>query len=528
LVTKWGEIQSTNRGFVDKSDIILITYGDSLVREGECPLETLGEFSARYFKDIISAIHILPMYPFSSDDGFSVVDYKVINEDLGNWENIGALKENFDLMFDAVLNHASVSSQYFMHFLDNTKDFEKFFISADPSLDYHMVTRPRALPLLTEFRTARGTEWIWTTFSSDQADFNYKDPNVLLEILDIVLLYVSKGCRYLRLDAIGLIWKEIGTTCMHLPQTHAIIKLIRNVVELCSDGCIIVTETNVNSADNISYFGNGSDEAGLVYQFPLPPLVLFSFVSGDAAKLSRWAASLDPVGEHTAFLNFLSSHDGIGMRPAEDILSEEEKKLLSDSILWKGGRINYRYDTCGNKIPYEFNINYCDAISAPSDTDSLRAQKTLTAHSILLSLAGVPLIYIHSILGSRNWEAGITESGINRRINREKLNADAVMEELNDKKSLRATVYSGFLKMIAARKSCAAFEPSARQEILSLDAKVFACIRGEKADRVLCIANVSESSILVRDLAGNDLLCGKKYGAVFKIEAYSFLWIKLD
>lgn len=289
-------------------------------------MQALKTFLDREMEETISGVHLLPMFPYTSDDGFSVQDFREIDPELGTWKDIEALGENYDLMFDAVINHVSKSSVYFQEFLKGNEKYRNFFIVADPDEDYSSVTRPRALPLLTAFETADGEKYVWTTFSEDQIDLNYKEPAVLLEILDILLFYASKGARFLRFDAIGFAWKEKGTTCMHLPQTHELIKLMREVLEECAKGCTIITETNVPHKENISYFGDGTDEAGLVYQFPLPPLTLYSYIVGNAEKLTEWAASLEPTNPQTTYFNFLASHDGIGMRPVEDILSEEERR----------------------------------------------------------------------------------------------------------------------------------------------------------------------------------------------------------
>ncbi len=319
-------VEERNKGWVSEKDTMLITYGDSIQREGQAPLATLNDFLKEYVGKTISSVHILPMFPFTSDDGFSVVDYKKINEDFGDWKDISDLGKSYKLMFDAVVNHMSKSSEWFQKFLLGEEPYKDYFVVADQNQDYSKVTRPRALPLLTPFQTNEGEKYVWTTFSEDQVDLNYKCVDLLIEILDVLIMYANEGAKYIRLDAIGFMWKELGTTCMHLEETHEIIKLSREVLECYAPGTILITETNVPHLDNISYFGNGFDEAQMVYQFPLPPLTLFSFITGNAKKLSAWAASLEPLTESTSYFNFLASHDGKGMRPTEGILSQDEKK----------------------------------------------------------------------------------------------------------------------------------------------------------------------------------------------------------
>ena len=297
LIQKWKKDMKVSHPKVGREDVMLITYGDAVKCGSEAPLAVLGSFLKEELFDTVNCVHLLPMFPYTSDDGFSVKDFRKINPDPGSWNEIEMLKKEYGLMFDAVINHVSQSSEYFTEYANGNPDYKDFFIEADPAKDYSLVTRPRALPLITAYDTKMGKKHLWTTFSEDQLDLNYKNPEVLLEILDVLLMYVEKGARFLRFDAIGFAWKELGTTCMHLPQTHTLIKLMRAVLDECAEGIVIITETNVPHKDNISYFGNGHDEAGMIYQFPLPPLTLYSYLSGNAVYLMDWAETLENVSD---------------------------------------------------------------------------------------------------------------------------------------------------------------------------------------------------------------------------------------
>ncbi|PJF38844.1 MAG: hypothetical protein CUN55_16105, partial [Phototrophicales bacterium] len=243
-------------------DVVLITYADTLQQKNVPPLETLYQFSVEHFKGFISAIHLLPFYPASSDDGFSVIDYYMVDPDFGTWEHIQRLGQEFDLMFDAVINHMSAKSDWFRRFLNQEQEYAQAFVTATPQDDLSKVVRPRTSPLLTAFTRPNGeTIHVWTTFSADQVDLNYHDPQTLLRVLDVLLFYVQHGARFLRLDAIAFLWKELHTPCIHLPQTHAIIQLVRAVFDEIAPHVLLITETNVPHDENISYFGNGYNEA---------------------------------------------------------------------------------------------------------------------------------------------------------------------------------------------------------------------------------------------------------------------------
>ncbi|MGG1576238.1 alpha-amylase family glycosyl hydrolase, partial [Fictibacillus sp. NRS-1165] len=346
---------------------------------------------------------LLPFYPYSSDDGFSVIDYKNVNPIAGDWEDVDSLTKVTRLMFDYVCNHISAKSSWFQEYLKGNPEFQDFFIEVEPSIDLSLVTRPRATPVLTKFTLADGTEkHIWTTFSDDQIDLNFSNPNLLVKMIDVLLFYLEQGAEYLRLDAVGFMWKEIGTTCIHHEKTHQIIKLFRDIADEVARGTVIITETNVPHKDNVSYFGNGRDEAHMVYQFPLPPLVLYSIVRENGSALTNWAKQLEPAGEKTTFFNFLASHDGIGLNPIRGIIAEDEILGMVEALKKEGALVNYKKNPDGSESPYEINVTYMDALNKRSDDDTIRLKRFLLAHSILLTLPGVPAVYIQSMLGSRN------------------------------------------------------------------------------------------------------------------------------
>ncbi len=484
--------------WVDETDVVLITYGDSMTDPPRPPLEILDGFLRSRIGDIISNVHILPCYPWSSDDGFSVVDYRAINPALGGWTDIARLAERSGLMLDAVINHTSSRSNWFRGFLAGDPQYRHHFHVCDPVLDYSAVTRPRTLPLLTPVETVQGECHVWTTFSDDQIDLNYANPDVLIEILGLLLFYAGQGARFIRLDAIGFLWKEIGTSCIHLPQTHALIQVMRLVLDAAMPGVILITETNVPHAENISYFGDGTNEAHMVYQFPLPPLTLHAFQSGNAQALTDWAAALDPATDTTAYLNFLSSHDGIGVRPVEGILGPDEVTALANRVEANGGRVSYRNLPDGSRTPYELNITFLDAVTDPEDSDAVRAKKFLAAQTVLLSLAGVPAIYIHSLLGSRNDTAGLEKTGHNRSINRTRLSLAELTADLDDPNSLRSMILEGHRVRLAVRRTRPAFRPSAAQRILTFDTRLFSLLREGHGDRVLALINVSDEDVSLR------------------------------
>jgi sucrose phosphorylase len=531
---------------LEELDAILITYGDQFQSPGKTHLTTLAEFIEEYLQGLISTIHLLPFFPYSSDDGFSVIDYQAVDPQLGDWKEIQALKNCCILMFDAVINHISSQSSWFQDYLKNKSPYRDYFIEVEPGTDLSQVTRPRAKPLLSEFETQSGKKYLWTTFSPDQIDLNFKNPDLLLDILDLLLFYVQQGAEIIRLDAIAFLWKEIGTNCIHLPQTHQVVKLIRAVLDEYAPGVIIITETNVPHLENISYFGKQitsgdkeqalGDEAQMVYQFPLAPLVLHTFQTGSAEKLTRWAASLEIPFESAAFLNFIASHDGIGVRPAEGILTLQEIQGLVDQTLQHGGQVSYKTDPDGTESVYELNITLYDWLNHPGETDSeIGLKRFLASQAIMISLSGVPGIYVHSLFGSPNYLEGLAETGRARTINREKINLSDLNNQLNDPGSRTNRVFNSYSHLLRVRQAHSAFKPLAGQQILDLNERVFSLLRisQEGEEKVLVIINISDESFRI-DLDPSlftspfmeDLITGTEFTSKsIALAPYQVLWL---
>jgi len=475
-------------------DVVLITYGDTIRKDGEPGLQTLKRFLGNHMGDAVNGVHILPFSPYSSDDGFSVIDYYSINEKLGDWKDVQRLSEDYKVMADLVINHCSVESEWFQQFLKGEEPGKDYFITADPNVDWINVVRPRATPLLTRVETVDGEKHVWCTFSPDQVDLNFACPEVLIECLRIIRYYLDQGVNWFRLDAVGFLWKEEGTSCMHLPQTHEIIRVIRLFIEHASPDAVVVTETNVPNHENISYFGNGN-EAHLIYNFSLPPLLLNTLLTGSSMHLRKWLTTMPPAQYGRAFLNFIASHDGIGLRPTEGILSDDERDSLMDTMKKYGGEISMRRMPDGKEKPYEINISLFDALQGTitGKPDDLQIQRFICAHTIVLALEGIPAIYIHSFLATENDHELRKETGRVRSINRHKWDEDEIVKKLSDAKSSHAQVLNGLRERIQVRQKQPAFHPNATQYTLQLDDGLFGVWRqnGKRDQSIFALNNIS-------------------------------------
>ncbi len=532
LLNKYVNINENKKYNLTEKDVVLISYGDQVYRKEETKLQTLNKLLLKKLKAEISILHILPFFPYSSDDGFAVIDYYAVDPKLGNWKDIEAISNNFNLLFDAVINHSSQYCNWFQKFLNNDEQFSEFYVEMDNPSEYANVVRPRTTPLSHTYKGAGGVKEVWTTFSNDQVDLNFKNPKVLLQILDLLLFYISKGAQIIRLDAVGFLWKDRNTTSIHLPQTHLLIKLMRKVIEKVSSSTILLSETNVPHLENFSYFGNG-DEAHMVYNFTLPPLLAYTILSGNTKKIKEWAETLELPSSNVSYLNFLASHDGIGLRPVDSILLENEIEILINSAKVNDGKISYKSNPDGKESPYEINCNYYSLLKGVESNEKLGIRRSIIAHAILLTMPGLPAIYFHSIFGSENDLEGMKQSGINRRINREKLDYDNLNLILRNSDSRQSKILSNLKELIKVRKTDSAFNPYSSFNVEESDNGIFILERTsiDGSSKVKGYFNLSMNNAnipLNLSETKTDLLSGKSYKEILNLESLDFVWLKIN
>ena len=541
------EFKKENR-FSEK-DSILITYGDLISNSGQPPLETLSEISTTYFKSAFNTIHILPFFPSSSDRGFAIMDFEEVDPNLGNWQDIINLKKDFRLMFDGVFNHVSSKSRWFQEFLNQNQEYLDFFtvfntkqqISPD---HLKLIVRPRTSDILVSFNTLNGSRLVWATFSPDQIDLNYHNPKVLEKIVEILLMYIRRGADIIRLDAVTYLWEELGTGCAHLDQNHVTIQLLRDILDAVSPHVALITETNVSHEDNIKYFGDGSNEAQMVYNFALPPLVLHAFQTENCKKLNDWASKLSPISKTATYFNFLDSHDGIGIMAVKGILSKEEIEMMALKVLEHGGYISYKDEGDGSASPYELNITWFSAINREDDKEpvDLKVKRYIASRSIALVIMGVPGIYLHGLFGSKNEAEQVIIEKDRRSINRKNISKTELLKALDNKKSTIHKITNIITHLLKIRKSEKAFHPNSEQRIIPVSDSIF-CVKRisvDKKSRIVAYVNVTnQNQIFKLDLSDekmdnahwNDIISGnvikhdKKFIEI-KLKPYDIGWLK--
>jgi len=480
-----------------EEDVILITYGDSVISPNQAPLKTLKHFLDNTIKNTINSVHILPFFPYSSDDGFAVIDYSSVNESLGSWDDIESISQDYNFMSDLVINHCSSRSVWFDNFIKGDGVGSDFFFTALPDDDLSDVVRPRTSPLLKEVETSNGTKNVWCTFSHDQVDFDFRNPEVLKAFTSIIRQYLDSGVKIFRFDAIAFLWKIAGTTSINLTQTHEVVRLLRTLIESAQPGAIIITETNIPNTQNLTYFGNANEAHG-IYNFSLPPLLLNTLLTGSCLYLKRWLMSMPPAQDGTMYFNFLASHDGIGLRPAEGLLSDEELDNLAKTVQGFGGKISWRTTESGEQKAYEMNIALYDAMQGTvHGKDQWNFERFICAHAIMFALEGVPGLYIHSLIGTQNDYKKLENTHHNRSINRHRWDEDLLAQALQDDNLHHAKVLSTLTSLLDKRIKQPAFHPNATQFTLHLGLSLFGFWRQsqDRKQSIFCVSNITDKPL---------------------------------
>ena len=475
---------------------VLITYANSITSTNNMsPLSSLQKFVSSKCQQFIDTVHILPFFPSSSDDGFAVKDYYNIDNEFGDWKDIINISKSFRVMADVVINHGSSEGVWFKNFIKGEGRGHDYFLSFDNTFDITEVVRPRTSPLLNTFDTHDGTRYLWCTFSKDQVDYNFNNPKVINEFVEIILYYLKMGITIFRFDAVAFLWKRIGTSCMNLEKTHEIIRLFRTIIDYLSPYTVLVTETNTPAAENVSYFGNGN-EAHWIYNFSLPPILIYSVLIGNASYLEKLTMSMPPSQIGTSYLNFIASHDGIGLRPVETFLTKIEVERFTQLMENNGGKITYRSTNTDVDEPYEINISLFDAMKETfSKEKKLFIERYICIHTIMMSLEGVPAFYIHSLFGTENDYALYQKTGHNRSLNRGKIDYNKIKTESTNTKESK--IYNKLKELLLIRRNQPAFHPNALQFTLHLGNELYGIWRQsiDKTQSIFCITNITEQIV---------------------------------
>jgi len=540
LKTVFKDKKYTNKGTSwDQSHSVLITYADSIHKKGEPTLRTLHDLSIKYFSNLSSVLHILPFLKSTSDGGFAVSSYTHLDERFGNWNDLKNLSDNHILMADLVLNHVSSSHPWVQQFIKNQEPGLSNIYAPSKDLNWDNVVRPRNSSLFSQMKTIDGPKLVWTTFGPDQIDLNWENPNIIIEFLSLVISYVECGIKWLRLDAVGFIWKESGTTCLHLPKAHSIVKVLRILLTKLSFNSVLITETNVPQDENISYL-TSNDEAHMAYNFPLPPLILEAVITSKADILNNWINDWPDLPESTTFFNFTASHDGVGLRALEGLMGEERIKQLLINCEKRGGLVSHRRLSNGEDKPYELNISWWSAMEDSSrETSRFQYERFILSQLIVIALKGVPAFYLPAILASANDIKSFSKTGQRRDLNREKFEFEKLLLNLENEDSSAFKNIKFLSNAMKIRSNLKAFHPASTMLSVSKNrSDVVAIKRGNGKDSIVAIHNLTDNKLNFSINESNfpvlfkknsflkDYLTGKKYNDLsFVLKPFQVIWL---
>ena len=519
---------------ISEKTSVLICYGDSLLNGNkEKTIRIFRKFYKKKLDHLFEIIHFLPFYPSSSDSGFAVKDHYQVDKKLGDWSDISKFSKNTNIMADVVINHASSKGLWFKNFLTNRSPGKDYFLTVNKKFDISKVIRPRENRLLKKIGIFKKDNFIWRTFSDDQIDLNFRNPKVLLRFIKIMINLVNHGVTIFRLDAIAYLWKKSGSKCINLKETHEIIRLLRIVCDSLKSKPIIITETNLPENENLSYFGIKNDESHWIYNFSLPPLLVHSFLFEDSTYLNKWSKNLPQTKIGNNYLNFIASHDGIGMRPVEGYLDKKKLSKFFKRLKKNGGQLSYRKVQNASKKVYEANITLFNAFQK-TDYDKRGKyflERYISAHAIMIAFEGIPAIYFNSIFGTSNDEYKYIISGNKRDLNRYKWNKKRLENLLKNKNTKQSIFYHKIMNLLSIKKQNKAFHPNAKRENLNIEKKIF-CFKRTSLDKKQVIYNITNLSSKNQKFNLNcnfknfkNLLDKSKINRKFELQPYETLWL---
>lgn len=489
----------------NESHSVLITYADSIYKNGEATLKTLSGLLSKHFGSLSKVVHILPFLKSTSDGGFAVSSYDYLEEKFGGWDDLKNISKNHDLMADLVLNHVSSSHPWVQQFIKSQEPGISNVFSPKQSLDWSNVVRPRSSSLFSQINTEDGPKQVWTTFGPDQIDLNWHNPKMTIEFLNLIITYLSNGIKWFRLDAVGFIWKESGTTCLHLPKAHSIVKLLRILLNNLLNNGVLITETNVPQKENLSYL-IPDDEAHMAYNFPLPPLLLEAIITSRADILNSWIFDWPILPEDTTLFNFTASHDGVGLRALEGLMNEQRIKELLINCEKRGGLVSHRRLSNGDDKPYELNISWWSAMEDSSrDAKRFQYERFILSQLFVMALKGVPAFYLPALLASENDIKSFSMTGQRRDLNREKFKSENLLAALNNPESNANKNLKYLRNAMDVRSELKQFHPCSEMKCLSKGRSDIVVIKRSKGlESLFAIHNMTANKINYQ-LNDNDL-----------------------
>ncbi|MBK9160978.1 MAG: alpha-amylase [Nitrosomonadales bacterium] len=451
----------------------------------------------------INMLHVMPILdcpPDNSDGGYAVRDFCKVDARFGTNEDVEALalalkKRDMLLVLDVVVNHTSNEHEWVRRARRGEKKYQDyFFVFDDREMpDAFEETMPEIFPETSPGNFTRDEEmgkWVMTVFNSYQWDLNYRNPEVLIEMIDIILFWANQGADILRLDAVAFLWKKIGSTCQNEHEAHLLLQLMKDCCQVTAPGVLFIAEAIVSPGEVTKYFGEdaiNAKECEIAYNATFMSLLWDAVATKNANLLNRGVKSLPDKLERATWLNYVRCHDDIGLG-----FDDNDARLSGyDPAKHRRFLIDYftgKFPTSPARgMPFGENPKTGDARISGSLASLVGLESALASgdeqaidsairvilllHGMILSFGGIPLLYYGDAIGTLNsleYLADPSKAADNRWMHRSHFDWDKA-EKRHQKGTVEQRIFSALKKMIALRKEVAAFADFDNRQLLTVD-----------------------------------------------------------
>ena len=470
-----------------KNEAMLITYSDSLGKN----MKDLKFVLETYFKESIGGVHLLPFFPSTGDRGFAPSDYTTVDPDLGSWEDVDALGEQYYLMFDFMINHISRQSKFFQDFKKNHENspykdmfirVHEFFPPGRPTqedIDLIYKRKDKAPFQTVQFEDGT-TEEVWNTFGEEQIDLDVNKAIVKEFIRETIKDMASHGCSLIRLDAFAYAVKKLDTNDFFVePEIWDLLDEVR------AEAAKYQVELLPEIHEHYSIQMKIADHDYFVYDFALPMVVLYSLYSGKSNRLANWL-KMSPMKQFTT----LDTHDGIGVVDARDLLTDEELDYTSEQLYKVGANVKkvYSSEKYNNLDIYQINSTYYSALG--NDDASYLLSRILQCFA-----PGIPQIYYVGLLAGENDIELLEATKEGRNINRHYY----TLEEIE--KEVERPVVKQLLSLLRFRNTSKAFDLAGEIEISTPDESTIEIVRSsaDHKSKARLVANLATKEFTIEE-----------------------------
>ncbi len=484
-------------------------------------LAGLGERIPYLTELAINYLHLMPVFRVpegDSDGGYAVTTYREVRPELGTMDDLGRLaaelrRHGISLCLDFIFNHTADDHEWARNAMDGDLDYQEYYrMFPDRELPdaYERSTAPifpEDHPGAFTYRT-RLRKWIWTSFHNYQWDLNYENPVVFSRMLEEMLFLANQGVEILRLDAVAFIWKKLGTSCQNLPEAHLIIRAFNALVRIAAPATVFKSEAIVHPDEVKRYISE--EECQLSYNPQLMALLWSTLATRDVKLLSYSLKRGFAIAPGCAWVNYARCHDDIGWgfsdddAVAVDVDPKGHRRFLTS---FYSGRFEGSF---ARGMPFQENPATGEArisgtcasltglekgIQANDEQEiDLAIRRILLLHGIIMTIGGVPLIYLGDEIGTLNdyaYDQDPDKVGDTRWIHRSGFDWERA-ERRRDPETVEGRIYQGLLHLIQIRQQNLAFTRAETEFVDTGNDHVFAYFRSDASHTVLVLANFKD------------------------------------